>query len=275
MINLKLSGRFKLVIGGQSLPWQENLIVDSGLDLLGTTNNVRDCMTTCQVGTGTTPPAAGQTALDSPLATSTGITATSDEASRISPYWVGVRRKFSFGTLSGDITEVGVFGTAMFSRAVLPEPVTILSGETLSVIYEFRLYIEESDVPWSATFDDGISRSGVIRPGRIDEIVLNGFLHNGGSLATDGALSPITEAPTGTPATGGLELQPYTPGNFYRDVKLSFGETQGNQSISALYTEPSVNGKEVPCYQVSIDPPIPKTNNDVFDWTFRFSWSNR
>lgn len=272
--DFKLAGRFKLVINGQHSPWYDNMVVDSGLDLLGTTNDLHASTTTCQVGTGTTPPAAGQTALASPLAISTGITATSDEASRVSPYWVGIQNTYSFGSISGDITELGVFGSSMFSRALLPDTVTILSGETLSVIYEIRVYFEEPDVPWSTTFK-GVPTSGVIRPGRIDEITFSGFMHNGNCTATDGPLGVITESPSGNTAAGSYTLQAYTPGTFYRDVKLAFDETQGNQTISSLYTESSLNASLVPCYQISFNPPVPKTSTDAFNFVIRFTWSRR
>lgn len=272
MINLhaKLSGRFKLVVNGQPSPWYDNMVVDSGLDLLGTTNDLNASTTTCQVGTGTTPPSAGQTALGAPLAISTGITATSDEASRVSLYWVGIRNTYSFGSISGDITELGVFGSSMFSRALLPEPVTILSGETLSVIYEIRVYFEEQDVPWSDSYS-----SGVIRPGRIDEITFGGFMHDTSCTASDGPIGPITESPSGNTASGSYELQPYTPGTFFRDVKMSFDDTQGNINISSLYTESSLNASLVPCYQISFDPPVPKTNEDMLEFTIRFKWGRR
>lgn len=275
-----IAGHYKLSKPGWQSPWFNNLIVNDGLDLLGSLNNVQACLATCQLGSGKSAVTPTQTTLDNLIVSSSTITTTENISQYSSPYWIGIRNQYSFpvGSINSTVREIGVTDSSntLFSRAVLPEPIEVLADESLDVFYEFLMYMEESDIAWSDTINTNPT-TGLIRPARIDEAVFasNQFIHgNTGLLALDGALGSIVEAPTGNQTKGSFELQPYVPGTYYRDIKLDFGEFDGNltNGISVIYTNPNINNAAFPCLQISIDPPVMKTSKDVFHWLLRYSW---
>lgn len=103
--------------------WQRNLILDSGLNRMATDGDYLNC---CQVGSGSSAPANGQTSLDSRVA---GVTSLSGGpfVAPSAPYYVGLRRTYPFatGVATGNLSEVGVgwgtSGTVLFSRSLIKD----------------------------------------------------------------------------------------------------------------------------------------------------------
>jgi hypothetical protein len=130
-----------------------NLILDSGLDRLGSGNYFIGCA----IGTGTQLPDVSQVALQSLSAYTTSIQANAQTVQTTTlPYYVSYVRRFRFnaGQLNGNYSEIGVgwLNNALFSRALIvdgggnPTSITVLSDEFLDVFYELRSYIPTTDV---------------------------------------------------------------------------------------------------------------------------------
>src|SRR5574337_1573872 len=173
----RLAGKFSLVahkLDGSSrvlAEWFDNLIVDNGLNRIGTGSY----MDQCYVGTGSTAPTNADTALEMQVASTSSIHATTSGTSTSPPYYGYSRRTFRFGVgaAAGNLTEVGVgwySGTNMlFSRALIkdidgnPTTVTVLSDEVLDVAYEFRNYAPPADsAPYVVTIS-GVDYTFVTR----------------------------------------------------------------------------------------------------------------
>lgn len=166
----KLQGRFKLeAINADTgdvrqLAEFDNLIVNQGLDFIGrggpatSPNNVVYCG--CVVGTGTTPPSATDTSLQTFLA-GTVTTAGASNTYTGASLWqsqCNTIYQFGVGVAAGNLTEIGITAPAVgqttgtvptsaspiFSRALImvggsPGTITILSNEILQVTYTLIL----------------------------------------------------------------------------------------------------------------------------------------
>lgn len=164
--NIGLSGHFTLQVrkaSDDSLVKEvafNNLITNTGLDQLATGSG--NIIGRCVIGTGSTTPANGDTALAAFSAATTVTPAdapyTVTSQSTVLPYYTRHIRTFRFnaGTLNGNYSELGLTGGPspflLFCRALIldnsgnPTTITILSDEYLDVIYELRAYIPYDDV---------------------------------------------------------------------------------------------------------------------------------
>lgn len=146
-------------------PVFENIVVDSGLNMMGTTAT---WFRGCHVGTGNAPPAPTDVALQSRVAGQgvrhdMSLTPGDDESgvyARRTATW-----RFPQGAIDNEnISEVGITGGSSDSNAAgdtnftlwcrslvvdsngNPTTVTVLQDEILDVVYECRLYIPEGTV---------------------------------------------------------------------------------------------------------------------------------
>lgn len=162
-----------------ALDWFDNLIVNNGMDLLGTNTDVDgSILLAARVGTGSTPPVNTDTALGSQLAASTTEQAVVAGAASTAPYFGWLRKTFRFaaGVAAGNISEVGIATGAttgtLFSRALTvdgsgnPITITVLSDELLDVVYELRYYPPATDIAWGPLTISGVSYSGTMRAAR-------------------------------------------------------------------------------------------------------------
>lgn len=140
----------------RELPWQKNIIVNSGLDefFTKTINSAGGCLAFCAVGTGSTAPAA----TDVGLVAETGVRVNTDGGIVDASGWAAVNeyaffrrtRLFTETQSNGNLTEFGFFdlGAAgtMFSRQLFKDgggvPTTIIktAADQLRLTYEIRLY---------------------------------------------------------------------------------------------------------------------------------------
>lgn len=295
-------GRYRLTVRRddeviEQTPWFDNLIVNNGLDLLGT-NTFNQSIIYAYVGTSSTAPDNTDTALGAQIAAtnSNGLGGSNTSNNTGSPYYFGYKyvKRFAKGDAAGNLAEVGVgrnsAGDNLFSRALIldgagnPTTLTITSIDVLDVEYEFRVYVEEGDVAWSETVN-GTSYSGIIRPsniGRIDDLtyVYREYSSNLGAFWSNGAIGGITGVLGGdTEATEDSDIEPstYTAGNYYRDVVFSADTDDINLSggVSAMATtEGFIYGwDDGPVFQMSFSPPIPKDNTKTFEFVLRFTWA--
>lgn len=301
-IQLGLAGHFTMTVHGGKrgrvvLAEFDNLILDAGLERLASGNTT--VLNTCQVGTGTTAPAVGQTALVNKLAHTAFVSRDWSSGTYVAGppayKWDYKTFRFNTGVATGNLTEVGVgWGTtgSLFSRALIldgggsPTSITVLSDETLDVTYTLRIYAP-SDVTGSITLA-GTSHSftmrgaamssggtGTWRPG---DLVTFGFansaspsvvVYSGSISATPGGV------PSGTSGTDTITgvVSAYVANSYQRDVQYSWSLSQGNigggiKSIH-LYVAGSA-GFSTHAYQAEFAPNIPKdaTKNLKLNFTF-------
>lgn len=278
-----------------------NLITDNGKNLFA---GGVDYSAFCQVGTGNTAPAVGNTTLASYVANTNTVTASLQGAQGAPPYY-GWRRKtyrFAVGAAAGNLAEVGVSATNignLFSRALIvdgggvPTTITVLADEILDVTYELRVYPILTDLAGAIVLE-AINRATVLRAAIVTTALGNitggwspgtfGLGQSGkvvlvyGGVATLGA---ITAGPTVGPGGGYAEFisafggnrvttLAYTNNTFYRDFRVDLGLADGNVagSIGAIQF-----GLEESCaFQISFDPPLAKTSSKVLSLTFRVFW---
>ena len=280
-----------------------NLILNQGLDRMGDNNLYRNY---CQVGTGSTPPAATDTQLVSPAGASASVTSTGGgNAQGIvtgPPRYAFDRRVYRIpaGTATGNLTEVGVSwaagtGATLYNRALIldgsgnPITITKLADEVLDVTYELRTYIPTSDVTGTVVIA-GTTHDYIIRAAEADQVkpqfaagwgpeVSGGSIYswsaamlanNKGNAAFTGNIASID----GIPATsyGGpaaiVSSSGYTPGTYQRVGKHTYG-LGGNPIRSVLYSFGWCS------YQCQFDPVIPKGAANTFEVEFVHSWARR
>lgn len=275
--------------------WFPNLILNQGMDLLATSQNLFDA---CQVGSGSAAPAVGQTALSARIAGSTQRVGATVTTASSAPYYVAytVTYRFDEGAAAGNISEVGVgtqaTGTNLFSRSLIkdstgnPTTITILPDESLDVLYQFRYYAPPVDVTGTvvATGNIGGTYDFIMRaanvtstnaafgwtlPGAQNAVPVN----TSGFFATSENIAAITSGPAYsqaaiTPPTAAA----YTPGSFYIDRIITASAAQANISggVRSFLLKLGIG-----TYQIQFDPNIPKTSADVIQLTLRLSWARR
>jgi hypothetical protein len=274
--------------------WFPNLILDQGLDRMGANS---DYLNACQVGTGNTAPAVGQTGLVSYTAGTSTTNSTTTGAAADAPYY-GWRRnvfRFAAGAAEGNLSEVGVgwstSGSDLFSRALIldglgdPTTITVLSDEFLDVTYELRQYAPTADVTGTVV-DGSDSYDFTLRAARATVST-----HWGGGLgiasshqigqvpffiAYTGTLGAVTGQPSGTTASISSSGQgvnaAYSASSYQRDFTVSAGLSDINLSggVRSVLI-PTTRGE----YQCEFDPPIPKDGTKTLVLGFRVTWARR
>lgn len=280
----------------------ENLITNAGLNMLG--NDATWCGTSttlfsaCYVGTGSTAPANGDTALAAYLATSssqvskTAINLTADGAA----YYMGERYVYRFnqGVATGNLSELGTgtSSTNLFSRALIRDPVTgnpititVLPDEFLDVTFELRSYVSAADTTGTVTIS-GVTYDTVTRVADINNINMwsgdfrfttRGIVAAGPSYFVGpqanqcsvyaGTLGAITARPSGAstiiPNLSTTVLTTpaaYVSGSFERKATVTLGLSDGNVA-GGIRSMTYRNG--LGYWQTQFTPAIPKTASFV------------
>jgi hypothetical protein len=279
--------------------WFKNLILNQGLDRLGTTiyDNL-GVVRCCRLGTGTSTPTPAQTQLDSQLASVIGSKDGQSAVGQGSPdYSTIVTWGYGFpqGSVVGNITEVGTgwneTGDTLFSRALItdsggaPIAITVTAIDQLSVYYRIRFYPSLTDSTGSVTlgstlynYTARVANVDSPLPAYILETAGDGFsllALDGESFGTGATLGPITGTMTGSNRTYGQDFikspGPYAPGTYYRDTTLTWPVGAGIVSggIYGITLHISYGNQ----FQILFDASIPKTNTNQLTLTFRYSWS--
>jgi hypothetical protein len=292
ILQSQMAGRFKFTAirpDGRERPltgWVPNLILDSGLNLLGTMS----MLSRCHVGTSNTAASVGQTGLLSWLASSNSIQETVNNAQSTEPYYgkIVLRFRFNQGVATGNLNEVGIGASAtntdMWSRAVIvdefgtPTTITVLSDEVLDVTYELRLYpplVDGSgtinisgtsyDVTWRAAAVTGtywynwIGTTASLSPTSNTHVVYNGLMN-----------ASITGSPSGTSSSTQVTNNAYSNNSLQRDGVASYSLNIGNVAGGI---KSCTQGTSLGQYQFEFNNPIPKDATKVLTLTHRVSWS--
>jgi hypothetical protein len=281
--------------------WTDNLITNGGLDMLGTSETWAHG---CVVGTDNTAPTNTDTALGTFFAGTTSKSEQTRGVAGSSPYygWHRQTYRFNAGTCSGtNITEVGISQggatdlSPLFMHALVNSGtgVTVLADESLDVIYEFRRYPALTDV--TGTFAVTVTGGGTsnydytIRAADATTVdawanatmLLDGFFITDGVVSSpsssnvgySGAIGAITTVPSTiiSGATVGIEsLSAYTNGNYYRDMTVTWGLSDGNDTFRSFLFR-CVGG----AWQMEVDPTMAKDNTMLISWTLRVAWARR
>lgn len=297
----QLRGRFKLEAvrpDGRRRPltdWFDNLITDAGLNAIGT---LQSWMSECRVGTGNATPVVGNTALQSQVATTTGIFGSPIQSAQGSAPYYGYGRKvfrFAAGVAAGNLAEIGIADQSagvLFSRALIldgdgdPTVVTVQSDEFLDATYELRVYPPLVDVTDTITIDsvdyDIVTRAASVTTVQYWNAV--GAFSNGcagGVFAAelwDGTIGAITSAPSGTSSSYSSNASSsYSNNSLFREGNLTWNLAAGNfvgGIDAATWTLGASNGAGgMGRMQCSFSPAIPKTSADILSLVFRHTWA--
>lgn len=291
-INVGLKARYRLHTEKRgkvtkSTGWFDNLITDAGLNNIGLYNY---WPMYCSVGSSSATPRFTDTQLGSRIASIGSSDGRYggfrvDSANRYAVFrWTYT---FPAGTATGNIAEVGVGpqpnGLNISSRARIldsggvPTTITVLSDEDLVVVWE--LFVKQPTGDFTNSLDGG--RTATTRAANVDAVGGTGAwssriyasFTDGTARAFTGGIVGITGEPTG-PAGVAVTItsvaQPYTPGNHYRNMPLTWATNQANgaavRSIQWVFGPTS--------WQTEFDPVIPaKNNTQTLKVTVRVSWS--
>ena len=302
-----LSGEYNLVVtrpdGSTSeTGWFKNLILDQGLDKIGSTGPV---INYCQIGTGTTTPANTQVALTS---YSAGVlfTGSPSVVNAGTPTYASshtITYPFAQGAVIGNMTEIGtgwaINGSNLFSRALITDsnsnPITL----TVTSIDQLTVYYKITFTPNTAIVNGSIVLGGITYAYTSSATYIGSIYQDAGLLVGSDFYSQYSSswcyyaAPASTTTlglnttglanetgyyygnglSGGTTLA-YTPGSFYRDTVYTLPVGVGNLPGGIGGVRPilgSAGGNGTAKYVFT--PAIPKDNTKTFSLTFRTSWA--
>lgn len=279
----------------------ENLILDSGLNRLGTNGATIDGA--C-VGTGTTTPANSQTSLASLLrVTTTQQSRTELSGSTTAPYYAECQMvyRFAAGTAAGNLSEVGLGWDAnagantmggLWCRALIkdsegnPTTITVLADEVLDIVYTLQLHPPASDI--TGTFNlSGVAYQYTLRPayaatrsGQTCWTAAGGLFgikaYNSVSVsAYTGGIGAATTGPSGTAGYNiAIAKQTYVNASnqcvFNITADLNTANLAGG--IRSMRFDLSGNCWQAEFSKVSDGSTIPKNNTNVLSFQFWVSW---
>ena len=264
----------------------KNLILDVGLNALGTTSVV----SACKVGTGVTPVAVSQTDLATPLAITSTLQSSSTGRNSTAPYYTWGRRTFRFsqGTAAGNLTEVGVTyggGSSLFSRALIvdsggnPTTLTILSDEWLDVTYELRIYQDLVDKTFNITLL-GVDHVVTVRPANVTtnpsgssyffDHFISWYYYYSQCSHYNGTIGTITGSPSGVgSSTGGTSYGAYSQNSLQRSIIYGVGLDDANLEGGIQST--IINTHKC-SWQVGYVPAIAKDSFKTLTMNYTLSW---
>lgn len=300
MIDLqtKLVGEYRLVVNRadgtvKDSGWFSNLILNQGLDFLGSSS--LGPLRYAHVGTGTSTPVVTQTALDSFLASAQALNSSAansvvNEGASLYRCTLTYSYAFAQGAVVGNVTEIGVGTTStsgnLFSRARIvdnlgnPTSISVVALDQLTVYYRVRLAPPLTDATGTVTIS-GTSYGYTMRVASVASfaqatslIQSNAFsaANTVTAFQAGSVLGAITGSPTSTSSGGTVTTSAYTVGTYYRDSTLNWSISQGNLSGGIQCLTVSF-GSGVMSFQTRFDTVIPKTNTNVLALNIRFSWA--
>lgn len=287
----KMVGRFKIEAispdGTRRLlaDWFDNLILDGGLNLLGSTN----VLGYCHVGTSSTAPANNQTGLLGWVASTSVVMESASGNSGAPPYygWRTQRFRFAQGAAAGNLSEVGISpnstnASQFWSRALIkdglgnPTTITVLSTEVLDVTYELRNYVPTGDttgsvvinaVTYNWTARAALAGNSVPWGNYVGSQV--GYWTGNSWTAYSGVMGAYTSSPSGTSSSTNGTVANYSNNSLYRDFTGSWGLDAGNVGgIKSLLVATTIG-----YFQYEFDSTIPKDNTKTFAITVRIAWA--
>lgn len=260
-----------------------NLVLDQGLELLGTHSPIEFC----RVGSGVTTPQKSDIDLETTIATTSNVPEHARQP--VSGYnadegYVWTRKIFRFnqGQATGNISEVGVGGGGkLFNRSLVRDStglfatVTVMEDETLDVTVELRSYLDQETRTYNVLMS-GINYT--LRTEPLFEVGVSPYLFGAGvyqqypTAYADGITSRIARPARSVAGFQGqgasYSNRGYVPGSKERVFDCYWGLSAGNGAPSRTFVIPTSIGS----YQTEFSPTIPKTSDHILKITFKISW---
>ncbi|UYA98667.1 tail fiber protein [Xanthomonas phage vB_Xar_IVIA-DoCa4] len=281
--------------------WQNNLITDGGMDVIGGGEYAMafyNVISDLAVGSGSAEPAFTDTALGAQVARVAAAATMVNGGTTTAPYYAYSRRQFQFaaGTATGVLSELGGMSYnssnrqyILTTRALIkdsggnPTTITVLPDEILVVTYEIRMYVDTSSVVTTETIKGvdttvtckpiALGRDGSVAGQRAvvwSDYVWGCYYFYGGTGDGTGAITD--QYPPGSMySASNLQIQrvAYIAGTHYRDCicRLSINDTPPGPITAAmgLYN--------VIPFQVGFSPGVVKTGSETANLRMRISWS--
>lgn len=305
-MNIGVLGRVKCVKKSQDGVELEtlefdNMILDSGLNLLGSGNG--SIMDVCQIGSGNTAPSESQTSLVAFIGekNKTSTTYSYDYTPSNLDYRVSETNKYVFTGLSNkNITELGLKRnnsgeSQLATRALIkdsagnPTTITILTGEVLEIYYTLTQVFSKADTTYrisvldkngNAELYDATVRLGLagFANGYKNVVGLslafkqtNIYLYNTGLSEINASESGYIEYATGNANT---DIAAYTANTFKRIVNIKVGLSAGNLTggIRKVLLSTTMGTYQIEFTKVSDGTALAKTNQKVLTIPVEFSW---
>jgi len=293
-----LKGQYKTVLtkGDGTVvesPWFDNIILNTGLDILGS-RTTGFAMGFLRLGTGTSAPSVTQTNVESFLAT-VGNNIPNSHVNLGAPNFHSVSTigyAFPQGAVIGNVTELatspnsGSIGEC-FSRSLIvdntntPTALTVTAIDQLTVYYKMTVITSTADFVGSFVIN-GVTHNYTGRKARIESTFSNiaaGFNSSFSLMSqaiyytNNASLGPITESLLGTQGSNPTlfsERDVYTPGSHTCAQQVLYPATAGyNTPIKGFYIFFSDGNNQ---YQIVLDTAIPKTSSNELKIKFGFSW---
>lgn len=303
-----LKGEFRCVIRDANgdtksdTGYQENLILDEGLNTLGLDNTAIG--NDCAIGSGNSTPTVTQTKLDAFAAiTRYDYTAVKSNYAYTdygdNTYRIWEERLYRFTGLNNvNVTEVGLVANGntssnyvLATRALIkdatgsPTSITIRTGETLDVYYRVHRVTSTADLTYVINLLDGAGGSVpynvVSRPAFVGNSEKNTvFSSIPVSWYTGvgfGNLVAITNAPDIPSFDAGLVKYPYVNGSFKRLFTVTIGLSEALGNINLINSGSGASSFNFCPFQmmvtkVSDGSPMVKTNKEILELPFEVSW---
>lgn len=289
-----------------------NLILDSGLDKMGTGKAIEGCA----VGSGGSTPVVTQTALDAVVGVTTTTQVHGEGTSNYTtePYYSSYYRTYRFnaGQATGNLSEIGIgWGidttqktiTGLWSRALIkdvngnPTTITLLSDEVLDVKYTIQLIVPQNDVTGICKIG-GEDYNFIVRPFNITvrELPTNprgwnlvtfigNYAGNFFQQFTDGAVLYVTKEnlisklsityPNGIVTAGSnATFRPYQSRSFQKILDSNISLNEGNVvgGIRTLILSLYGFKYQIQFSRVADGAAIPKDATKVLNIPFIISW---
>lgn len=299
-----MSGRYMLIKRDawgteiERTPWFDNIILDSGLNRMGTGAAILGAA----IGTGTSTPLATQTGLDteSHYTTTAGTGSSSGTALGSSPYnntatWA---YRTTLGSLDGNYSEVGVgwVSGSMFSRALIldgggsPTTISVTSAQQLDILYQLSVYPPLVDTGPTTITISGVNYDVTGRACLVNSLfgttawTPSGWADRavgvqGTCNVYSGAIGAITEAPSGTTSGGtSAPIGSYSNNSLTRAARASYSLSQGNVSggVKSVLFSWGWNGSwSMATFQYEFDTAVPKDGTKTMSFDFSVTWARR
>lgn len=269
----------------------ENLILDQGLDRMGT-NSIRSCLFAVHVGSGSAVPNQSDTQLQNFIAASnTSQSVNGFAQSATPPYYIAeqVVKRFAEGAAQGNLSEVGIgwglSGSTLFSRSLIkdvngdPTTITVGADEYLDVLYELRIYPDTADMTGVVSIG-GLDYDYVARPARISNVSY-WDVDDAGSLvnpllcrAYAGSLGDVFGVPSGgSDFTSSNSSSSYSSGSYQIAATLSWDLNGGNiGGIRSVLVVVGFTAWQIEFTQQGTGDPIPKDATNLLDVTLTYGW---
>ena len=267
----------------------ENMVVDNGLDMICSRNG-EDLLRRCVVSSDNTEVQPKTNSIPMQVATSGNIISTSAGINDKDPHYFWSRTVFLFepGQATGNLSKIGITAEdgSIFSVTLFKDSngklITIQprSNERLRVVYEYRVFIDKSDVVYENVVLEDTSDTTykiTIRPAFIydkwfaDRIRYALFIDKRGLSYEDylrgynDVISSVDSGPADYIGQAGtISTVPYRLSTFIKSYtgQISWEDFNDSRGIAAIVFHTSRGA-----YQIGFEPKLKKTDQQKINFT--------